>query len=459
MKNIIEFAKKINKHNGGRVYLVGGAVRDLIMGLPSKDFDLEVFGITTEMLEVFLIGDYEFKLNSDAKFPVYRVLIGGEWVEIGFPRRDNKVGAKHSDYTISIDPFMSVADAALRRDFTMNAIYYDLVSGGFVDPHNGIIDIAKKRLAPVDHATFREDALRIWRAFQFVARFGFDASPTEAAINAEMRAELQHISPSSIYGEIRKAIAHGKHFRLAIDFLYEFLLILQDMNNTQQNPKYHREGSVFIHTKMVVSEIMKAATPEKAELFFFSALMHDIAKPKTFAIGKNSQPIFYNHEKEAGDLIDTFASNHGLPLKLIKQIKVMVQNHMITSQYKNKKLHKIAEELAHVGLCFNDLMALVSADSACAIKDDIELQTATMLDVAKLRAKISALGIAQKPVAPLVTGDTVLGLSNHIIKGKQLGLLLAEVRTLQFAGRLNAQADAVEFLQTRIKNITNSLQS
>ena len=441
------------------VYLVGGAVRDLIMGLPSKDYDLEVFGITTDILEQFLIGKYEFKLNSDAKFPVYRVLIGSEWVEIGFPRRENKIGIKHSDYTVLIDPFMSVADAAMRRDFTMNAIYYDLISGEFIDTHNGILDIAKKRLVPVNHTTFREDALRIWRAFQFVARFGFDVSPTEAAINDEMRAELQNISPSSIYGEIRKAIAHGKHFWLAIDFLYEFLPVLQDMSNTQQNPKYHREGSVFIHTKMVVSEIMKAATPENAELFFFSALLHDIAKPKTFAIGKNSQPTFYNHEKEAGDLIDAFASNHGLPLKLTKQIKVMVQNHMITSQYKNKKLHKIAEELASVGLCFNDLMVLVSADSACAFKDDIELQTATMLDVAKLRAKISALSIAQKPVAPLVTGNTILGLSNHTVKDKQLGLLLAEVRTLQFAGRLNTQTDAVEFLQTRIKNIINSLQS
>lgn len=453
MKNIIEFAKKINKNNGARAYLVGGAVRDLIMGLPSKDFDLELFGITTDILERFLIGEYEFKLNSDAKFPVYRVLIGGEWVEIGFPRKENKTGIKHSDYTVLIDPFMSVADAAMRRDFTMNAIYYDLISGEFIDPHGGVADIAKKQLVPVNNITFREDALRIWRAFQFIARFGFDASQTEAAINDEMRAELQHISPSSVYGEIRKAIIHGKYFGLAIEYLYELLPVLQEMNNTPQNPKYHREGSVFIHTKMVVTEIMKSATPENAELLFFSALLHDIAKPKTFAIGKAGQPTFYNHEKEADDLIDIFASKHSLPIKLTKQIKAMVQNHMITSQYKNKKLHKIAEELAAVGLCFDDLMLLVDADSRSAIKDDVDLQTATMLDVARLRAKINTLNIQKKPIDPLVNGNTIIGLSNHTIKGKQLGMLLAEVKALQFAGRLNTQSEAVEFLQKRINNL------
>ncbi len=453
MKTIIDFAKKINKSNGAMVYLVGGAVRDLIMGLPSKDYDLEVFGITTDMLEQFLIGNYEFKINTDAKFPVYRVLIGGEYVEVGFPRKENKTGVKHSDYTVSIDPFMSVADAAIRRDFTMNAIYYDLISGEFIDPHNGIVDIAKKQLVPVNEVTFREDALRIWRAFQFIARFGFDASQTEAAINDEMRTELHHISHSSVYGEIRKAIIHGKHFRLAIEYLYKLLPILQEMNNTPQNPKYHREGSVFIHTKMVVTEIMKSATLENAELLFFSALLHDIAKSKTFAIGKTGQPTFYNHEKEADDLIDIFALKHGLPIKLTKQIKVMVQNHMITSQYKNKTLHKIAEELAAVGLCFDDLMILVDADSQSAIKDDIELQTATMLDVARLRAKISTLNIQKKPIEPLVNGNTILELSNHAIKGKQLGALLAEVKALQFAGRLNTQAEAVEFLQRRINNI------
>lgn len=459
MKKLFDFAKDLNSATSAKVYLVGGAVRDMIIGRESKDYDLEVFGITPSELEGFLLTTYGYKLNSDAKFPVYRVLLGNEDVEIGFPRRENKTGTKHSDYEVSIDANMSVEDAARRRDFTINAVYYDLINKCFVDPFDGIHDILCQLLKPVDYLTFKEDALRIFRAFQFTARFDYDAGDTLVAINDDMIRELSDLSPTSIYGEIKKAIHKGKYFETFLDAISEsacripIFTFVDDLKNTKQNDDYHAEGDVWQHTRLVVCEIMQTAPDDKKELFFFSALFHDLGKIKTATIGKHGKPTFYNHENEANEMIDEISAKMGLPHKLIKQVKLLVKHHMLTSKYKDKKLHRIAEELQKQKLCFDDLLELISADSNSAWKFNTDLQKESMLDIARLRINIARLGINERPVSPFVNGNDVLDLSQGQIKGKKLGDLLAEVKTLQFAGRINNRSSAVDFLQKRINNL------
>lgn len=176
--NIQQLAKKIKDSIGGDLYFVGGFVRDQFMNIPSKDIDCELYGATQEDFINFLVkSNISFEMDQNGKFPVYRLKLDGEDIEIGFPRKDNKTGKKHTDFEVEIDPFMSFKDAARRRDFTCNAILQNVLTGEFIDPFGGIEDIRKKILRPTDEKTFAEDALRFFRAFQFVARFGFDATP------------------------------------------------------------------------------------------------------------------------------------------------------------------------------------------------------------------------------------------------------------------------------------------
>jgi tRNA nucleotidyltransferase (CCA-adding enzyme) len=176
--NIKEFASRVKFYLDGTLYYVGGFVRDQFLNMQSKDIDCELFHVHPASFVSFLEkNNISYKMDPDGKFPVYRFILDGDDIEVGFPRRDNKTGKGHADFDVEIDPFMSVADASRRRDFTCNAIYQDCLTGAFVDPWGGIEDMKNKILRPVHPDTFVEDSLRFFRAFQFAARFGFDAQP------------------------------------------------------------------------------------------------------------------------------------------------------------------------------------------------------------------------------------------------------------------------------------------
>ena len=158
---------------GGRALIVGGWVRDLLRGHPSQDIDIEVFGVPQERLAALLapLGRVEPVGQS---FPVYKVVrpdSGGDAIDVALPRRESKSGRGHKGFAVHGDPFMSFDDAARRRDFTVNAIGYDPLTGTFEDPAGGRADIERRVLRVVDPSTFGDDSLRVLRAIQFAARF------------------------------------------------------------------------------------------------------------------------------------------------------------------------------------------------------------------------------------------------------------------------------------------------
>jgi len=258
-----EFAMKLESATSGRLFKVGGCVRDSVLGKHSKDIDCELFGVQPEKLTTFLDShNIKYDIDHQAKFPVYRVQIDNEEIEIGFPRRDNKTGHKHNDFEIEIDPFMSLKDASVRRDFTCNAMYQSFKSDTILDPHNGLEDIKNNVLRPVDSKTFIEDPLRLFRAFQFIARFGFDYEPVLELCTEEFVNETKHLSKDSIFKEFEKAIVHGKHFVKALSFLKDSGLLkvhfpdLDKLSDCQQSHRHHAEGNVWKHTMMVVDVMM-----------------------------------------------------------------------------------------------------------------------------------------------------------------------------------------------------------
>jgi len=467
------FAKEIENQLSGRLFLVGGAVRDMFIGNTPKDFDCELFRVWPSDFVGFLNkNNIDFKFNSDAKFPVYRVKIiekfiddwKDNWIEIGFPRKDNKTGPKHSDYDCIIDPFMSVIDAAMRRDFTMNAGYYDIIEEKY--HHLGYLnDLNDKRLNVVHHERFKEDSLRIMRAFQFISRFDlkFYQDVSFLILNSEqMMKELYTIDPSGIYAEFSKGITKYLNITPSLEYLEnlacmgcDFFDIIRQMVECNQNEQHHFEGNVWEHTKLVIKnavEIANIADDYERNLLFWAAFFHDIGKMKAFGL-KNEQPTAYGHETESDDLVEQYGTRYGLPKKMIKQIIVLKHYHMINTGAKNRKLFEIAEELSSVGLTFETLCKLMLADTYGSLKRKFWSTVRSHSETYSFIERLKSLNIYTKKADMFVNGTDIGQLSNGEIKGKCLGDLLREMKLLQYSGSIKSRNEALEFINRRIMNI------
>src|SRR5688572_24703141 len=290
-----------------RAYLVGGFVRDELLDITSKDADVEVFGMSAEELEKKLHDLFDGNVETVGRsFGVFKVMLGGGVdVDVAIPRRESKSGKGHKDFVVEGDPSMSLEEAARRRDFTINAMYRDLASGELVDPYGGATDLAKKVLKAVDPKTFVEDPLRVYRAVQFAARFGLKVDEETFELMKKMveEGELDHLPAERVTGEIKKLLLQAERpsigFELMrelgiIEMYYPELLVLAD---TPQEPDWHPEGDVWIHTMMVIDQAAKISrqgsgnpferfTDDERLQIVLGALCHDLGKPSTTAVGE-----------------------------------------------------------------------------------------------------------------------------------------------------------------------------
>ena len=164
---------------GGRAYYVGGFVRDRLLGRENTDVDIEVHGLTPSQLEEILDG-LGGRLEMGASFGIYG--LKGYGLDIAMPRRERAIGRGHRDFDVTVDPFLGTEQAARRRDFTVNALMEDVLTGRVLDHFHGVRDLRRGVLRHVDDRTFPEDPLRVLRGAQFAARFGFTAAPETIAL-------------------------------------------------------------------------------------------------------------------------------------------------------------------------------------------------------------------------------------------------------------------------------------
>ncbi|MCB9696688.1 MAG: CCA tRNA nucleotidyltransferase [Alphaproteobacteria bacterium] len=194
---------------GGRAYLVGGGVRDHLLGRGCKDFDVEVFGLDVDALTSLLerCGGSVNAVGRSFGVLKWRPRDLDEEVDVSIPRRDSKVGRGHKGIAVEGDPTMSIEEAARRRDLTINAIMYDLVDERIVDPHGGRADLEAGVLRAVDATTFLEDPLRALRVVQFAARTGFTVSPD--LVELCRIAPLDELPAERVQGEWLKLLLKG----------------------------------------------------------------------------------------------------------------------------------------------------------------------------------------------------------------------------------------------------------
>ena len=306
----INIAKKIADevvHRGGKAYFVGGCVRDELLCLEVKDIDMEIHGIEHDVLEQILDG-LGTRAEFGKSFGVYS--IKGTHIDIAMPRRESATGRGHRDFKIDIDPYIGEKKAALRRDFTIGALMKDALTGEICDFFGGLDDLHQGIIRHVNDDSFAEDPLRVLRAAQFSARFGFTVAEETSALCEKM--DISALARERVFEELKKALLGAEKPSVFFEFLRKINALsfwfpeLAALIGVKQNPKHHSEGDVWAHTMMVIDEAAKRRSRAKDPLaLMLAALAHDFGKAVCTEI-IDGEIHAYDHEVKGLPIIEGF---------------------------------------------------------------------------------------------------------------------------------------------------------
>jgi len=326
-----KFLNVINQA-GGRPLLIGGAVIDTIQGREIKDWDIEVHGLFMDNILAALLAN-EYQVDAvGAAFGVLKVRVGDLDVDISVPRRENKVGVKHTSFTVEIDPNMTPREASRRRDLTINSIYKNLNTNEIIDPYNGLKDLKDGVLKATDPTTFVEDPLRVLRIMQLLPRKGKVVDPQTIELCRSIKDQYGTIASERVFEEFNKLLLKAYKPSLGLQFLADCGWIdnfkaLKDLIACEQNPQWHPEGDVFQHTKRALdmaSEV-KYSLPEEWHLaFMYGVMLHDVGKPST----TKEDFTAYGHDIAGVDIAEKFMKRITNDKILIQRVKYIVLYHM-----------------------------------------------------------------------------------------------------------------------------------
>lgn len=363
----LKMAEKIAQcvaEKGGKTYLVGGYVRDLLMGIHSKDIDIEIHGVEPDELEHILDG-LGTRTEMGASFGVYG--LRGYDIDIAMPRKEEATGRGHKDFKIYVDPFLGTYKAAMRRDFTINAMMQDVLTGEIIDHFGGQEDLKKGVIRHVNPHTFAEDPLRVLRGAQFAARFEFTIAPETIELSRTM--DLTTLAKERVMSELEKALLKANHPSIffeemkKMNQLDDWFLHLTDLIGLVQPPKYHPEGDVWNHTMLVLDSA--ASLRDKAENplgLMLAALTHDLGKITATTV-ENGEIHAYGHAKLGEPFVKAFLDQITNETKLIRYVRNMTTLHMLPYEVaREHRGKKATNHLFDQAISPSDLLLLSTAD-------------------------------------------------------------------------------------------------
>lgn len=324
----IEVAKLLQAA-GGHALLVGGCVRDGLLGIPAKDVDMEVYGLSAEDVERTL--KKHFRLDTVGRaFGVF--IVKGHDIDIALPRRESKTGPKHTDFVVEGDPAMSPKDAASRRDFTVNAISFDPLTEELLDPYGGVTDLKARRLRHVSEA-FSEDPLRVLRGMQFIARFDLEATPETIALCRQLSPE--HLPAERLWEEWKKLILKGTHISKGLQFLQAcnwlpYFPELEALVGCEQDPQWHPEGDVWVHTCHCLDTFARHRIGDEWEdlVVGLAVVCHDMGKPTSSYTDENGRIRSPRHDIEGVPFARSFLERLTRQKKIFEEVLPLVEQHM-----------------------------------------------------------------------------------------------------------------------------------
>lgn len=430
---IQNFAIAISKA-GGRAILVGGFVRDQLLGMNSKDYDFEVYKLSLDQLESVL-SKFGEVISIGKAFGVLR--IKGYEIDFSIPRRDNKIGKGHTGFRMDFDPSMSFVDAARRRDLTINSIGLDPLTGEVLDPHGGREDLQMGILRATDASTFSEDALRGLRVAQFHARL--DAEPDDELYRLCACLDLSELPGERMWDEFGKMFLKGKQPSRGMDFLEKTRLLrffpeIRAMVGVLQDPEWHPEGTVWEHTLMVLDEAAKLRNGDQEHdlVLLYAALCHDFGKPLTTFEADDGRIRSPNHEAEGVSPTEYFLNRLRAPHAFIAKVSALVRHHLAPAHFSAqgttaRGYRRLARKLGGVGLSLASLEELARSDHfGRTTPDAIAREFPAGEDFLKTA---SELEVEIEPIPDVVKGRHLI--ARGYKPGPEFGKILDKCRELQ----------------------------
>ncbi|MDE6576097.1 MAG: HD domain-containing protein [Opitutales bacterium] len=424
---------------GGRCYLVGGCVRDALLGQASANFDLEVFGLSSQQIIDLCRPHYAIDLVGKS----YGILkIRQLDIDIGVPRREVKTGNTHVDFQVHEAPDLPVEEAIRRRDFTINSIYYDLENDSYIDPFHGRRDLEQKVLRHTSER-FVEDPLRVLRGMQFCARFDLTPSPETVALCQTLSPE--YLSAERIYQEFVKLLLQGEVISKGLSFLKatgwsQFFPELHAMIGLKQDPVRHPEGDAYQHICNVLDAFAHCRMHNRNDdlTLGFALLCHDFGKATTTFQDEKGTHAYW-HEIIGILPAKNFMERLGVPKEIMIQALTLVQYHMEPRRFFKRNasdadLRRLAYNVRRL-----DLLALVGYCDCYGRVDHNE----AIRDWLYSRAK--ELGILKAPPKAIVQGRHLVSIG--IAPNKSYSRILMKAYFAQLNGDFDTLEDGLAYVR------------
>lgn len=379
--NIAEKIAECVSQIGGACYFVGGYVRDKLMGNPGKDIDIEVHGVTPSELETIL-NSIGTRIETGKSFGVYN--LKGYSIDIAMPRKERCTGRGHRDFKVYIDPFLGTEKASIRRDFTINAIMENVLTGEIIDHYGGERDLKEKTIRHINSDTFIEDPLRVLRGAQFAARFEFTVACETVELCKTMN--LENLASERIFEEMKKALLKSEKPSVffetlrEMDALYVWFAELFSLIGIEQNKQHHKEGDAWNHTMMVLDAAAKRKSSVTNPMgFMLAALCHDFGKA-ICTEEVNGVIHSYEHETLGLPLVEKFLKRITTDKKLIKYVLNMTALHMRPNMlYAQSSKIKATNRMFDEAVSPYDLIQLAMSDNLGKIPREADGNTERFL--------------------------------------------------------------------------------
>lgn len=435
----------------GRIYKVGGAVRDSLLQRPVKERDYLVSGIPYQELSAILkdygkvdlvgrsFGVIKFtQMHGDNKYTF----------DIALPRKEFSTGVGHKDFEVSFDPYLKIEEDLTRRDFTINAMALPLDGGELIDPLGGLVDLHNKIIRMVSPNSFPEDPLRMLRAVQFAARFKFIIEPVTFEAIKEHAGLIDTISPERVAEELNKLLiqadepSEGFRIMQSSGLLKHVLPELEMTVGVDQPGGYHAYD-VFEHTLRAID-----AAPRSLRIRL-AAMFHDIAKPQAKQLVEDGA-TFYGHEKTGARKATKIMRRLRYSNEITGDVYILIERHMYTVPETDKGLRRLIRRVTPE-LIF-DLLELRRADIIA------QGRGGTGEDVDDFEKRIRAELEKQPPFSVkdlALNGDDVMalyGIPQSRLIGDVLNYLLEKVLDEPAD---NTREKLMEFAQSYLANRNN----
>ena len=435
-----------------RAYLVGGCVRDWLLGGANKDYDIEVFGLDYEALASVLSRWGKVDLVGRSFGVIKLTTAARHTYDFSIPRRDSKSAPGHKGFQVTFDPSLTPQQAAARRDFTINSLMYDPRERTLLDFFNGEADLRSKILRHTS-AAFPEDPLRVLRGMQFAARFDLQPATETVELSQSIKGTYQELARERVreewfkWAEKSARPSRGLEFLVATEWIEHFPE-LNSMRGVRQDPEWHPEGDVFVHTAhccdaMASLSEWKGSNPETRIVYMLAVLTHDTGKALTTveAMKRGKLRIISpGHEEAGGSLAESFLERINAPRTIRGRVVPLVVNHMAHFQtVSDRAVRRLAKRLEPENI--DGLITLMKADSF----GRPPLPREVPASVRAISEKADELAVRKEPPEPILLGRHLLEFG--FAPGKALGQVLHAAYEAQLAGDFTNLQTALDWAQ------------